>query len=175
MSYILDLINANIYLAPLIAFGALIASGFNVPISEDLLNVACGLLAVRHPDMALELYLGIFLGAYISDCICYWLGRTVGNRLLFGGGRMQARKARILKKVRRHFDQHAALALIVGRFIPFGVRNAMYLTAGVGKYSFWRFAVLDFIGCLLSTSVLFQLTYRFGEPIAESFASRPTR
>ena len=44
-------------------------------------------------------------------------------------------------KVASFYQKYGVWTLVVGRFIPFGVRNALFLTAGIGKMSPVRFAI----------------------------------
>ena len=53
--------------------------------------------------------------------------------------------------------------LLVGRFIPFGVRNCLFMTAGMARMPFLKFAVSDGIACFISSTVLFSLGYTLGK------------
>lgn len=165
MTELLHLINENAIYAPYITFIALILSGLNIPISEDLLIVCNGLLAASHKEMVPQLYLGIFIGAYLSDLLCFSLGKHLGLRLFNQPLWRHKGPPRQLKKVERHFEKHDIATLILGRFIPFGVRNAIYIAAGLSRYSSIRFAVTDFFAALFSTSLLFFLVYRYGQSV----------
>jgi membrane protein DedA with SNARE-associated domain len=59
------------------------------------------------------------------------------------------------------------LTLIVGRFIPFGVRNALFITAGLGKMNAIKFAVSDFIACTISCTFFFWLYFTYGESVID--------
>ena len=52
--------------------------------------------------------------------------------------------------------------LIVCRFLPFGIRNALFLTSGMRGMFFGKFALRDGLAALLSTTVLCKLGYTFG-------------
>ena len=45
------------------------------------------------------------------------------------------------------YKKYGMITLMGGRFIPFGVRNALFLTAGLGKMNFFKFALSDLIAC----------------------------
>ena len=67
-----------------------------------------------------------------------------------------------MTKVQGYYEKHGALTLLFGRFIPFGVRNSLFLTAGMGKMNFARFAVYDFIACMISVVTFFILYVHYG-------------
>ena len=52
---------------------------------------------------------------------------------------------------------------MVGRFIPFGVRNCLFLTAGLVKMHFGKFLLSDGIACVLSNTILFTLAFTVGK------------
>ncbi|EKE08253.1 MAG: hypothetical protein ACD_17C00263G0001, partial [uncultured bacterium] len=65
-----------------IVFGALMLAGINVPISEDLMIIFSAVLAATVvPENTLSLFVAVFLGCYISDWVCYWIGRALGPKL----------------------------------------------------------------------------------------------
>ena len=39
------------------------------------------------------------------------------------------------------YKKYGALTLVIGRFIPFGVRNAIFLTSGISKMPFAKFFI----------------------------------
>ena len=150
--------------APFFVFGLLLLAGFSFPISEDVLVIVSGVLASTvMPEKTIPLFIAVFLGSYLSDWIAYWIGRLVGTKLakltLFH---------RTLSLERRHiverfFRKYGFLTLFIGRMIPFGIRNSVFMAAGAGKMNFGRFLLGDGIGCLLFSSVVFFLAFRAGE------------
>ncbi len=62
-----------------------------------------------------------------------------------------------------YYEKYGFLTLLVGRFIPFGVRNGLFLTAGLGKMHFGKFILSDGIACVLSNTALFCLAYTVGK------------
>jgi membrane protein DedA with SNARE-associated domain len=167
MTDIILYITQHISWAPFIIFGLLLLAGFNIPVSEDLMLFTSAVLAVKNPDYFYQLLIGVFLGAYLSDLIAYWLGRTLGPKLwdikIFAN---MVSKDKI-KTVSSYYEKYGVLTLILGRFIPFGVRNALFITAGLGKMNFTKFALSDLLACTISTSVFFPLYYFFGEGVIE--------
>lgn len=147
-----------------IVFGCLMLAGLNVPISEDLLLIFSGALAsTLVPENLVPLFVWAFLGAYISDWVAYWLGRRLGIAIFetrwFKGHTTRRR----LRKVGRFYERYGVSTLFFGRFIPFGVRNCLFISAGMGRMHFGRFLLTDGIACVLSNSILFSLGYYFGK------------
>ena len=166
-SQLIEFINSNIYWAPYIVFGLLILAGFNFPVSEDLMIFITALLAAKHPDHLIPLLSGIFLGAYLSDLISYSLGRFIGPKLwnIKFFSKMVSKKK--LNTISNYYDKYGVITLIFGRFIPFGVRNGLFLTAGLGKMNFLKFSLSDLLACIISTSLYFPLYYFHGEKVIE--------
>jgi membrane-associated protein len=164
MEYINTFISNYGQYTPQIFFFLLMLAGLNVPISEDALLIAGGIIAnTLAANEAINLFLWILAGCYFSAWEAYWLGRLLGPRLTkLKVFRHVISPARI-KKIENFYEQHSFLTLFFGRFIPFGVRNAIYITAGMGRLSFPQFIIKDLAGCLLSTSFLFTSAYYCGK------------
>lgn len=142
----------------------LLLAGFNLPISEDLISFSCAVLATQNPEYYWPLFLGVFGGAYISDVICYaFMGRYLGTKLfkIKFFSRMVPHKR--IDRIAHLYTKYGAGILIVGRMIPFGVRNALFMTAGISGMSPTRFVIIDGIAALISCSIFFNIYYRYGE------------
>ncbi|HFD13152.1 MAG TPA: DedA family protein [Crenotrichaceae bacterium] len=168
MEDLIALIQANIDYAPWIIFAALLLAGFNIPVSEDGMIFISALLASNHPGTRLPFFLGVYAGAYFSDVICYWLGRLLGPKLFRIRLFANMASPEKIEKVAYYFERYGVLTLIVGRFIPFGVRNAMFLTAGLSKMNFIKFALADWLACSISVMTYFYLYYQYGEAVIDT-------
>lgn len=162
-----EIIQLHVHLAPFIIFGALLLAGFNIPISEDAMIIISALLAVKNPHLTIPLFIGVYMGAYWSDIICYTIGRKLGHRLwtIKFFAKMVSKDK--VKKVSHFYAKYGIITLLIGRFIPFGVRNGLFLTAGLGKMNFAKFALSDLVACTISNLVLFILTYKIGDRIID--------
>lgn len=165
MAEILLFIQSHIELAPYLIFALLLLAGFNIPVSEDGMLFISALLATHYPEYLQMLFAGVYLGAYFSDLICYGLGRLVGPKLLnwkfFASIASQERIGRI----HDYYQRYGVITLILGRFIPFGVRNGLFLSAGLGRMRFIKFALADWLACTISTLSYFSLYYFYGEKV----------
>ncbi len=145
-------------------FIAILLAGFNIPISADVLIVGAAVLAATLiPQHTWHLYLAIFLGCYFSAWIAYWCGRLVGSRLSRFGWFQRFFPAERIEKIQKFYNRHGLWTLILGRFIPFGVRNCIFMSSGISKVPFFRFALQDLPACLIWTSLSFYLFYSLGK------------
>lgn len=160
---LLDRLNNYISYFPLFAFIALLLAGLNLPFSEDLLIVSGALICqADHSVLPLTLAM-LYAGVLLSDMVSYYLGRLASQGALKLNYVQAALKHRYVGKLKIHLDRHGTLTFIVCRFIPFGVRNALFMSSGFFGLSFRQFASYDLIASLISVNVLFWLVYVFGE------------
>jgi len=167
MEELIQIIQANIQYAHFIIFGALLLAGLNIPVSEDAMLFISAILASSNPEYLPHLFIAVYMGAYLSDLICYGLGRMFGPKLLeirFFANMVSPER---MTKITAYYEQYGVITLILGRFIPFGVRNALFLTAGLGKMNFIKFALSDLLACTISTISFFTLYYHYGESVIE--------
>ncbi len=147
-----------------VVFSLLMLAGINLPISEDLLIIASATIAsTLVPENVWKLFAAVFLGAYISDWIPYWIGRRFGPSLWNIRWFARMIKKERLEQVKQYYAKYGVMTLIVGRFIPFGVRNCLFAAAGMGKMRFWKFLLSDGLACLISNTTLFSIAYLCGK------------
>lgn len=167
MEQLIEIINANMLYAPYIIFGALILAGFNIPVSEDAMLFVSAILAKSNPDKMYLFFVCVFSGAYLSDLICYGLGRSLGPKLFKIKMFSNMVSPALLDKISNYYKERGMLTLLIGRFIPFGVRNALFLSAGLSKMNFWKFSISDFIACIISNVFFFSIYYTYGHSVIE--------
>ena len=162
--HLLEIIQAHVHLAPYLIFGALMLAGLNIPISEDAMIFCTAILATEYPEHLYPLFIGLFAGAFLSDIPAYWIGRILGPRFWRIPWFARVLTKHRLQKMHHYFKDYGILTLIVGRFIPFGVRQALFMTAGLSHMNFAKFFVGDFIASSLSVTTYFLLYYHIGYP-----------
>jgi phosphatidylserine decarboxylase precursor-related protein len=64
-----------------------------------------------------------------------------------------------------YLSKYGIFTFIVCRFIPFGVRNTLFMTSGFLGLPIRRFALYDITAALISTNTLFFLFYHFGDDV----------
>ena len=165
LDQLLSIIQSHVEYAPYLIFATLLLAGFNLPVSEDTMLFIAALLASQSPHLVYHLFAAVFLGAYLSDLICYGIGRLLGPRIWKIKFLASIASAKRVDQFTSYFEKYGPITLFVGRFIPFGVRNALFITAALGKMDSRRFAFYDFLACTVSCTTLFSLYYRFGRDV----------
>ena len=160
MEHLSEFLLAHAAHAHWIIFGALMLAGLNVPISEDLMIILSAVLAATVvPENTDKLFICVFLGCYLSDWVCYWIGRSLGRKLWDWRWFSKTFKRKRLEQTQAYYEKYGFWTLLIGRFIPFGVRNCLFLTAGMGRMHFGKFVLSDGIACLASNTFLFTIAY----------------
>lgn len=164
MESILTFICDNAHDAHWIIFGLLMLAGFNLPISEDVMLLTGGAIASTCiPDHTLRLYIWIYAGCWISAWEAYALGRFLGPKLYNIRWFNRILTPQRIERLHYYYEKFGIFTFIVGRFCPGGVRNALFITSGLGKMPFLTFIARDGFACLISSATLFSLGYAFGE------------
>jgi membrane-associated protein len=164
MLYLIEFLSAHASQAHWFILIGLLLAGFNIPISIDVLLIIAALLSAKFvPEHTFLLYSFLLLGSLLSACISYTLGRTLGLKLakwkLFKPFLSDSR----VGKLRNFYKKYGVLAFIIGRFIPFGVRNCLFMSSGLSKMPFHRFLLQDLLGCFIWVTTFFTLFYHIGQ------------
>jgi membrane-associated protein len=105
-------------------------------------------------------------GAFLGDTTSYVLGRTLGQRVrrrLFRG----ARAERALGWAERMLAERGGYLIVVARFIP-GGRTATTFTAGMVRFSAWRFVGFAAVAAICWATYAVMLGYLGGRIFEES-------
>jgi membrane protein DedA with SNARE-associated domain len=163
MESIIAWVVAHASVAHFLIFGGLLLAGCNIPISADLLVVVAAFLAATiAPDHLWHLYAAVVIGCYLSASIAYGIGRFAGKKLCRWSFFAKLLPKERLEKVGKFYEQHGFLTLLIGRFIPFGIRNCIFLSSGMSRVPFWTFALRDLVACPTWVSLLFFGVYTVG-------------
>jgi len=154
---------------PFVAFGALMLAGLSVPISEDLIIITGALICQEKPSMLIPIFAATYAGVVISDYFPYLLGKYIRKGTVKSNFITRFFSPKKIVRIHRYLDRYGIFAFIVGRFIPFGVRNTMFLTSGLFGVRLRRFALYDTTAATISVSTLFFLAYHFGESVEKPF------
>jgi membrane-associated protein len=154
---------------PFVAFGALMLAGLNVPISEDLIIITGALICQGNPKMMIPIFAAVYAGVIISDYFPYLLGKYIRKGTVKSNFITRFFSTRKIVRIHHYLDRYGIFAFIVGRFIPFGVRNTMFMTSGLFGVRLRRFALYDTTAATISVSTLFFLAYYFGEAVEKPF------
>ena len=118
---------------------------------------------LRSPENTYKLFAAVFLAAISPIGSAIGSGSTLRPKLWNIAWFARTFDRKKIDQVHAYYAKYGFLTLVVGRFIPFGVRNGLFLTAGLGKMPFGKFIISDGIACLCSNTVLFTLAYTVGK------------
>jgi len=164
MEAMLDYLCAHADQAHLVIVGLLLLAGLNMPFSEDLLVIAGGMItATCVPERLWPMFLWIYTGCVLSAYIAYALGRILGPHVHKIPWLHHAASPERVASLGAWLRRFGLLSFFIGRMIPFGVRNALFITCGLSRMPFVSFAWRDAVSALFSTSLLFYLGFLFGE------------
>jgi len=127
----------------------LLASGFGLPLPEDIPLLVAGLLCY-HEKAYLPIMLPVvFISIMLGDGVMFYIGRRYGGNVpkIPIIGRYATKKRMEWAQV--HFSEHSGKTLFIARFLP-GVRAACFLTAGALHTPYWKFLLFDGMAGLLS-------------------------
>jgi membrane protein DedA with SNARE-associated domain len=159
----LDFLLANVSYVGIIV--VLILTGAGLPIPEEVAIIAAGIASHSgHLDPWLALA-SCLIGALVGDCVMYALGYHFGHGML----REHRWFARYLRPEReRHIEQmiaqHGPKVFFAARFLV-GLRSPVYLTAGILRYPFRKFILIDAICASIVVTLFFGLSYLFADRI----------
>jgi membrane protein DedA with SNARE-associated domain len=141
---------------------SLFVAGLGVPVPEDIPLIFGGAMAGAG-KINVYIHFGISMAfILIGDSCLYYIGRRLGNasegKGFFAKLLTPSRRA----KAQGYYDRFGNWTVFFGRFVA-GIRGAIFLSAGVVRFPFWRFLLLDFLAALISVPVWIYLGWTFGE------------
>jgi membrane protein DedA with SNARE-associated domain len=141
---------------------ALCLGGVGFPIPEEVPVITAGVLAHRGVVRWWLALLVCLAGVSTGDLVLYLTGRRWGERALD-----LALVRRFLSRERRDtleaaYRRHGVLIVFAARHV-IGLRAAAFVTAGVVKLPFWKFALADGIAIAYGIPLNFTIAYFFTE------------
>lgn len=147
-----------------VLFAALVAGGLGVPIPEDLVLLATGILAHRGM-LPLPLAVGVALaGVLCGDLALFLTARRLGTALY-----EHPRLRRLLPPERRErisalYARHGGRLVFAGRFLSV-LRGAVFAMAAVQGMPLRRFLLWDALALCVSVPVVVGLGYAFSHSV----------
>lgn len=164
METLVSFICEHAHHAPWILFSLLLLTGLSFPLSEDIILIGGGAIAITCiPDYTLTLYIWLLCGCYLSAWEAYWIGRLLGPRLYSIHLFKSIMTPQRLSALRHYYAKFGIFTFIVGRFCPGGIRNALFMSSGLTKMPFHLFVLRDSLAGFISSFVFFHIGYRFGK------------
>ncbi len=147
----------------------LMLAGLNIPISEDFIIITGALICQEKPSMLVAMLAATYAGVVISDYFPYLMGIYIRKGTIKAKFLTQLFSPRKIVRIHRYLDKYGIFTFIVGRFVPFGVRNTLFITSGLIGLKPRRFALYDTTAATISVSTLFFLAYHFGDAVEKPF------
>ncbi|NDD58439.1 MAG: DedA family protein [Chlamydiae bacterium] len=164
MENLVEFVTSNADKAHWFIFFGLLLAGLNLPVSIDLVMVISAILAASFvPENKYLIFTSVLFGCIFSAWIAYFLGRFLGDRLVKLPFFAKLLSTQRVNKLKKFYQKYGVLTFIVGRFIPFGVRNCIFMTSGISKMPFKTFALRDVLACTIWATTSFSLFYLLGQ------------
>ena len=134
-------------------FGLLVASGFGLPINEDILLLAAAALTLRGVMEPLPLIAVAWVGVVSADALVFHWGHVFGARVL-----RHRHLARVMPEPRLLAMQQTMLRygpayIFLVRFMP-GLRTTLFFAAGSLKMPYRHLFVFDGAAALIELPLL---------------------
>lgn len=158
--------------------GMMLASGFGLPLPEEVTLLSVGVLAFMgsRPDLfppptpdatPINMHTAAFvafMAVIMSDSLIYGLGRMWGRKILYHEKMRRLVSVEALQKVEERTKRYGMIAVFAFRFTP-GVRFPGHLACGAMKFEYWKFLLVDCFAALISVPTQIYLVAIYGEPI----------
>lgn len=136
-----------------LVFGILVASGFGLPMNEDILLVTAAALTLSGVMEPWPLVMVAWCGLLIADGLIFHWGRLFGARLLEHRLLAHAISPQRLAAMQGFMQRAGPAAIFLARFMP-GVRSAVYLAAGSLKLPYRQQFLYDGLAAAVEVPLL---------------------
>lgn len=143
----------------------LLASGFGIPIGEEVVNIPAGIFVGRGDLAITSTYVAAYIGVLGGDFLWFSICRTLGKKVLHRRWFKKLAHPKKLLQVKHQFDRRGAGVLVLARFIP-GTRSPALTVAGILHMPWKKFTIIELIMCLVTTSLQVTLGILIGRQIA---------
>jgi membrane-associated protein len=126
----------------------------------DSLLFAAGAFAATGSLSVVWLALILMAAAVLGDTVNYWIGHSLGRRLL-AAKRFRVIKPEHLAYTHEFYEKYGGKTIIIARFVPI-VRTFAPFVAGLGKMSYGRFMSYNVIGGVAWVAICVTAGYLFG-------------
>ncbi|HVS00292.1 MAG TPA: DedA family protein [Thermoanaerobaculia bacterium] len=126
----------------------------------DSLLFAAGAFAFMGSLSLGWLLLLLFIAAVLGDTVNYWIGYSLGHRLL-NAQRFRVIKQEHLDRTHEFYERYGGKTIIIARFVPI-VRTFAPFVAGLGRMSYGRFMSYNVVGGALWVVICTMAGYLFG-------------
>ncbi|HXH30727.1 MAG TPA: DedA family protein [Bacteriovoracaceae bacterium] len=158
----------------------MVASGFGLPIPEELTLMSAGFVAymAQHPELypppypgakgvdTIMLCLVCFLAVVFSDTLVYLIGKYFGGRIIKTRFLKKQVEGEGFKRINVWFQKYGGWACGIFRFTP-GLRFPGHLSCGLLGIPLWKFVTIDALVAFLSVPTQVYIVATYGDVIFE--------
>ena len=143
----------------------LLASGFGIPIGEELVNVPAGIFVGRGEMPMWSTFLAAYIGVLGGDFLWFTICGKFGRRLLGVRWFRKMVHPRRLLQVKHQWDRRGAWVLLIARFIP-GTRSPALTIAALMHMPWRKFIPVELACCAITTPLQVFLGILIGRELA---------
>ena len=141
--------------------GFLLLCGLGVPVPEDVILFAAGLLTY-YGVCDIWLMIGICLiGVIVGDSFMFWLGHHYGRRLLKKWPFRKFIDETKIGDIRKKLHHHGGKLLFSARFMP-GLRATVFFASGLLHFPYRKLLIYDGVAALISVPTIVYSIFYFG-------------
>lgn len=164
MEHILEFITQNASKAHWFIFLSLLLAGCNIPISIDAVIILSAVIAASLlPQHTPILFASVLIGCICSAYIAFFIGKFMGEKLSKTKLFHKLLQPKQLEKMEGFYKKYGIWTFIIGRFIPFGIRNCIFMTSGMSKMPFKTFMLRDMVACSIWCTTMFTSFFFLGQ------------
>lgn len=130
-------------------FAVLILCGMGLPIPEDIILLATGMIAQANGRSWFLATFVMYFGVLAGDSLAFSIGRRFGLRVLSAHWVRRWITPSKRRRIERLFKHYGSTVFFVARFLP-GLRAAIFCTAGAMRVRYLHFLFFDGVAALLS-------------------------
>jgi membrane protein DedA with SNARE-associated domain len=147
-------------------FTILFIAGLGVPIPEEAPVLAAGILSsVGTIRWWIALPVCI-VGVIAGDSALYWVGHHWGERVMNWSVVRRFLSPEREERLKKAYHRHAVKTIFAARHVM-GIRAAAFLTAGIVRVPYWKFAFADGLAAIISVPIGFGVAYFFTDQIEQ--------
>ncbi|HSN91510.1 MAG TPA: DedA family protein [Anaeromyxobacteraceae bacterium] len=161
-------------------FAVLLLCGFGLPMPEDIILVAGGVLAWLSSDLhtatlprmlrdrGFLTMVAVGLGGILAgDSAIFLMGRRFGARVADFRPLRRVVTPEKLERVEKRIRRYGNVVVLLARFLP-GLRAPTFFTVGHARMPFWEFLLFDGVAALVSAPLWVAVGFYFGSDIHQA-------
>lgn len=145
-----------------IVFSILLLCGFGLPMPEDIVLFAAGLMAYYGAADVKIMIAVCFAGVMVGDSCVFTIGNYYGTRVRRMPLVRRMLPPKRMKMVRKKLHSQGNKVIFAARFMP-GLRTPIFFSAGTLHLPFRVFFFYDSLAALISVPSIVYAVYFFGE------------